>query len=37
MCPHFRIGGAGTTDEACLIAEAASVHAHLQSVKFRVK
>lgn len=34
---YFRIRGAGATDEARFVAEAASVHTHLQSIKFRIK
>lgn len=34
---YFRIRGAGATDEACFVTEAASVHAHLQPVEFRIK
>lgn len=37
LLSHFSVGGAGASDEARFVSEAASVHAHLQPIEFRVK
>lgn len=34
---HFSVGGAGASDEACLISKTAGIYTHLQPIEFRVK